>query len=120
MQIDMQTAVCALNFDARRALKRLPATVTFEFRELDGSYTQLGTISRGWCSDEVAGESTGASAPEYQLLFIEQPSLDDLVQRCSTVKIAETRYEKRAVDPSIGSPAVVRLRVQPITGFASY
>lgn len=120
MATDMQTAVCASNFDARRAIKRLPSTVTFEHRELDGTYTTLGTISSGWCSDEVAGESTGASAPEFQLVFVEQASLDDLVQRCSTVKIASTRYEKRAVDPPIGSPAVIRLRVQPISGYASY
>ena len=120
MTIDMQTAVCAINFDARRRLKQLPETVYFEHRELDGTYTDLGFVTAGWVSDEVTAEVTGASAEEYQLLFVPQANLDGLVQNCTTVRIGSTRYEKRAVDPPVGSPAVIRLRVQPITGYASY
>jgi hypothetical protein len=116
----MQTAVCAINFDARRRLKQLPETVVFEHRELDGTYTTLGSVTGGWVSDEAVAETAGGASEEYQLLFVPQATLDDLVQNCTTVKIAETRYEKRAVDPAVGSPAVIRLRVQPITGYASY
>ena len=120
MQIDMQTAVCALNFDARRALKRLPQTVFFEHRELDGTYTALGSLSAGWISDEVVAEVGGGAAEEYQLLITASAHADSLVAQCSTVRIGTTRYEKRAVDPAVGSPAVIRLRVQPISGYSSY
>src|SRR5580765_2693671 len=120
MQTDTQTAVIARNFDARRALKRLPATVVFELRELDGTYTALGSISAHWVSDEVVSEVGGGSAEEYQILFAHSALVDSLVEQCSAVRIGSTRYEKRAVDPAVGSPAVVRLRVQPISGYASY
>jgi hypothetical protein len=120
MMIDMQTAVCAINFDSRRQLKLLPDSVIFEHRELDGTYTTLGSLSSGWCVDEVAGETFGGSVVEYQLLIATDGSIDYVVQRCSSVKIAETRYEKRAVDPRVGSPAVIRMRVQPITGYQSF
>jgi hypothetical protein len=120
MTPDTQTAVCAINFDSRRRLKQLPETVTFEHRELDGTYTTLGSVSSGWCVDEVAGETFGGSVVEYQLLIATDGSIDYVVQRCSSVKIAETRYEKRAVDPRVGSPAVIRMRVQPITGYQSF
>jgi hypothetical protein len=117
---DLQTAVAAMNFDTRRRLKQLPDVVTFEHRELDGTFTTLGSLSRGWIADEVIAEVSGGAFEEYQLLIATDGSIDHVVQQCSTVKIAETRYEKRAVDPRVGSPAVIRLRVQPISGYSSY
>jgi hypothetical protein len=119
MQPDLQTQVAGLNLDARRRTKGLPDLLLFENRELDGTFTTLGSVTSGWCGDETAGETLGV--PEYQVLVIWRTGgLDTWVQQCSAVNIGGTRYEKRAVDPAVGSPAIIRLRCQPITGYASY
>lgn len=116
---DYQTKVVAANLNQRRRVKLLPALLVFEVREQDGSFTTIGSIDGDWCGDEVVGE-TGGSIPEYQVLIMWRAGIDAWAQECSSVMIGSTRYEKRAVDPSVGSPAVVRLRCQPITGYASF
>jgi hypothetical protein len=120
MKADMQTQICGINFDARRKLKGLPDILVFEKRELDGTYTQLASISSGWIADEVVGETFGGAVEEYQVLAVWNSDLDVWVKQCTGVLIGSTRYEKRAVDPAIGSPAIIRLRCQPITGYASF
>ena len=116
----MQTQICGINFDMRRTLKGLPGILVFEQRQLDGSYTQLGSIDAGWIADEVVAETFGGAVEEYQVLAVWSADIDNWAKQCTGVLIGQTRYEKRAVDPAIGSPAVIRLRCQPITGYASY
>ena len=120
MQPDLQTQIVGLNFDARRRTKGLPDLLVFENRELDGTFTALGSITGKWCIDEVAAETQGGAIPEFQVVATWRSGIDQLAQACSAVNVGGTRYEKRAVDPAVGRPAVVRLRCQPITGYASY
>jgi hypothetical protein len=117
---DLQTQVVRFGFNYRRVMEGLPDTLIFEHRELDGTFTVLGSINDGWCTDEVVGEVMGGAVEEYQVMITQQPNLDTLAQKCTNVLVGPTRYEKRAVDPAVGTPQIVRLRCQPITGYASY
>jgi len=51
--------------------------------------------------------------------IIWREGLDDLVKAANAVRVGETRIEKRATDPALQSPFVVRLRGQVISGFRS-
>lgn len=118
MLADFQTQIAGINLDTRRTLKMLPSTLQFEVRNPDGSFTEIGSITDGWCADEVQGETFGGPAVEYQFLMVWASERDTLCKTCTAVKMAGTRYEKRAVDPAVGSPAIIRLRAQTITGYA--
>lgn len=81
-------------------------------------WIEIGRVHDGWAPDEVLSEASGGSN-EYSVTVIWREGLDDLVKSANAVRVGETRIEKRASDPALQSPYVVRLRGQIISGFRS-
>ena len=115
---DLQTECHKVMLDFRRKQKLLPSLLIFEKRDPQTQvYTEIGRIKSGWCLDEITGETSG-SVPEFQLVIGWSSQIDTYVEGCTSILIDTTRYEKSRSDPATGSPALVRMRCQVISGYA--
>jgi hypothetical protein len=115
---DIKTQVKSYNFDFDRLDHGISGPLIFERLKADRTFETIGEIGWGWTLNEVTSESA-SGLPEYQALITSRSGLDALVKDSTAIWVDGTRYEKRAVDPALTSPYVVRLRCQIISGFAS-
>jgi len=115
----LRTRIEAAALEWRRRDLGLPRELVFEAQDArTREWLEIGRIRDEWCADEVLAETSGASN-EYNVTIIWREGLDDLVKAANAVRVGETRIEKRATDPALQSPFVVRLRGQVISGFRS-
>ena len=103
----------------RRDVLRLGRDLVFEALDTTTrQWIEIGHIRDGWAPDEVLSEGSGGSN-EYNVVIVWREGLDDLIKAANAVRIGEMRVEKRASDPALSSPYVVRLRGQITSGFKS-
>jgi hypothetical protein len=115
---DLQTECHKLMLDFRRQQKMLPSLLIFEKRDPQTQvYSEIGRVTKGWCLDEVTGETQGA-VPQFQLVIGWSEQIDTFIQNCTSILIDTSRYEKSRTDPAVGSPALIRMTCQVISGYA--
>jgi hypothetical protein len=115
---DIKTEVKSYNLDYDRLNAGIKGPLIFERLMSDRTWETIGSLAWGWTLAEVTSESA-SGLPEFQALITSRSGLDALVKDSTAIWVDGTRYEKRAVDPALTSPYVVRLRCQIISGFAS-